>query len=95
MSTQPSTQKVTLAKALNMGLRASMEHDDKVLVMGEDFKFHGSAADFRGAHRNLVAVGEQENVRDGDGIANLGFRQGQLQGFTDGDLVLEALVFDD
>ncbi|MDN4160908.1 alpha-ketoacid dehydrogenase subunit beta [Nocardioides abyssi] len=34
--TQSSTQKVTLAKALNMGLRASMEHDDKVLVMGED-----------------------------------------------------------
>jgi 2-oxoisovalerate dehydrogenase E1 component beta subunit len=31
-----STQKVTLAKALNMGLRAAMEHDDKVLVMGED-----------------------------------------------------------
>lgn len=30
------SQKVTLAKALNMGLRAAMEHDDKVLVMGED-----------------------------------------------------------
>ncbi|MDN4173326.1 alpha-ketoacid dehydrogenase subunit beta [Nocardioides sp. SOB77] len=35
-ATQTSTQKVTLAKALNMGLRAAMEHDDKVLVMGED-----------------------------------------------------------
>ncbi len=34
-STQGS-QKVTLAKALNMSLRAAMEHDDKVLVMGED-----------------------------------------------------------
>ncbi|MBE7325830.1 alpha-ketoacid dehydrogenase subunit beta [Nocardioides sp. Y6] len=30
------TQKVTLAKALNAGLRAAMEADDKVLVMGED-----------------------------------------------------------
>src|SRR5690242_1570196 len=31
-----STQKLTLAKALNAGLRRSMEDDDKVLVMGED-----------------------------------------------------------
>ena len=29
-------EKVTLAKALNAGLRAAMEHDPKVLVMGED-----------------------------------------------------------
>ncbi|NHC21971.1 alpha-ketoacid dehydrogenase subunit beta [Nocardioides sp. IC4_145] len=39
MSAATSTQggqKVTLAKALNMSLRAAMEHDDKVLVMGED-----------------------------------------------------------
>ena len=34
--TGTQTQKVTLAKALNMGLRAAMEHDEKVLVMGED-----------------------------------------------------------
>jgi len=27
---------LTLAKALNDGLRAAMERDDKVLVMGED-----------------------------------------------------------
>ncbi|GGO74287.1 alpha-ketoacid dehydrogenase subunit beta [Nocardioides deserti] len=36
MSAQRTTQKVTLAKGLNMGLRAAMERDDKVLVMGED-----------------------------------------------------------
>ena len=27
---------VTMAKALNTGLRAAMEADDKVLIMGED-----------------------------------------------------------
>ncbi len=31
-----STQKITLAKGLNMGLRKAMEDDDKVLIMGED-----------------------------------------------------------
>jgi pyruvate dehydrogenase E1 component beta subunit len=31
-----TTQKVTLAKALNMGLRKAMEDDPKVLLMGED-----------------------------------------------------------
>ncbi len=31
-----STQKVTLARALNMGLRKAMEADPKVLLMGED-----------------------------------------------------------
>ncbi len=31
-----STTKVTLAKALNMGLRKAMEDDPKVLLMGED-----------------------------------------------------------
>src|SRR5436190_23465947 len=31
-----TTQKVTLAKALNMGLRKAMEDDAKVLLMGED-----------------------------------------------------------
>ena len=33
---ETTTQKVTLAKALNMGLRRAMEHDPKVLLMGED-----------------------------------------------------------
>ena len=31
-----STEKITLAKGLNAGLRAAMEADDKVMVMGED-----------------------------------------------------------
>ncbi|GAB3248608.1 alpha-ketoacid dehydrogenase subunit beta [Alteromonas gracilis] len=31
-----STERVTLAKALNMGLRKAMEDDPKVLIMGED-----------------------------------------------------------
>jgi 2-oxoisovalerate dehydrogenase E1 component beta subunit len=37
-ATQPTSglQKVTLAKALNMGLRKAMENDAKVLLMGED-----------------------------------------------------------
>ena len=30
------TEKITLAKGLNMGLRKAMEADDKVLLMGED-----------------------------------------------------------
>jgi pyruvate dehydrogenase E1 component beta subunit len=35
--TEPrSTQRITLAKGLNMGLRKAMEDDPKVLVMGED-----------------------------------------------------------
>jgi 2-oxoisovalerate dehydrogenase E1 component beta subunit len=33
---ETTTQKVTLAKALNMGLRRAMEDDPKVLLMGED-----------------------------------------------------------
>src|SRR6185436_10658026 len=36
MTTTSGTQKVTLAKALNMGLRKAMEDDPKVLLMGED-----------------------------------------------------------
>ena len=32
----PRTQRITLAKGLNAGLRAAMAADDKVLVMGED-----------------------------------------------------------
>lgn len=31
-----TTERITLAKGLNAGLRAAMEADDKVLVMGED-----------------------------------------------------------
>jgi pyruvate dehydrogenase E1 component beta subunit len=32
----PSVQKMTIGKALNLGLRAAMEKDPKVLIMGED-----------------------------------------------------------
>lgn len=33
---QADVQKLTIGKALNLGLRAAMEADDKVLIMGED-----------------------------------------------------------
>jgi pyruvate dehydrogenase E1 component beta subunit len=33
---RPAVQKITMAKALNSGLRAAMEADPKVIVMGED-----------------------------------------------------------
>lgn len=33
---KPSTQTVTLSKSINLGLRAAMEADPKVLIMGED-----------------------------------------------------------
>jgi 2-oxoisovalerate dehydrogenase E1 component beta subunit len=36
MSEQKRSQKITLAKGLNMGLRRAMEDDPKVLIMGED-----------------------------------------------------------
>ena len=36
MSEQKTSQKITLAKGLNMGLRKAMEDDPKVLLMGED-----------------------------------------------------------
>jgi 2-oxoisovalerate dehydrogenase E1 component beta subunit len=35
-STSSSTQTITLGKSLNLGLRAAMEADPKVIVMGED-----------------------------------------------------------
>ena len=34
MSEQKTSQKITLAKGLNMGLRKAMEGDPKVLLMG-------------------------------------------------------------
>ena len=36
MSANANTQRITLAKGLNMGLRKAMEDDPKVLIMGED-----------------------------------------------------------
>jgi 2-oxoisovalerate dehydrogenase E1 component beta subunit len=35
-ATETSTEKMAIAKALNSSLRAALEHDPKVLVMGED-----------------------------------------------------------
>src|ERR1700760_2356191 len=35
-SAQPQVRTVTMAKALNQGLRAAMEADPKVIIMGED-----------------------------------------------------------
>lgn len=36
MSATTAPERTSIAKAINAGLRAAMEHDDKVLVMGED-----------------------------------------------------------
>ncbi|TDE98949.1 alpha-ketoacid dehydrogenase subunit beta [Occultella glacieicola] len=36
MSENTGTQRIPMAKAINLGLRRSMERDDKVLLMGED-----------------------------------------------------------
>src|SRR3954470_17110859 len=36
MSQSTSTQQITLAKGLNLGLRRALEDDPKVLLMGED-----------------------------------------------------------
>ncbi|WP_182112473.1 MULTISPECIES: alpha-ketoacid dehydrogenase subunit beta [unclassified Actinotalea] len=36
MSAVPEVERVTLAKAINLGLRAALEEDPKVLLMGED-----------------------------------------------------------
>ncbi|MDT4995977.1 MAG: 2-oxoisovalerate dehydrogenase component beta subunit, partial [Pseudonocardiales bacterium] len=36
MTSPVPTEKITMAKALNEGLRRAMESDPKVLIMGED-----------------------------------------------------------
>ncbi|MDA3644644.1 alpha-ketoacid dehydrogenase subunit beta [Saccharopolyspora indica] len=76
------TQTVTIAKALNMGLRAALERDPKVLVMGEDvgklggvFRItDGLQKDF-GEHRVLdTPLAESGIIGTAVGLAIRGFR---------------------
>ncbi|MEV0050289.1 alpha-ketoacid dehydrogenase subunit beta [Saccharopolyspora shandongensis] len=76
------TQTVTIAKALNMGLRASLERDPKVLVMGEDvgklggvFRItDGLQKDF-GEHRVLdTPLAESGIIGAAIGLAIRGYR---------------------
>lgn len=83
----------TLAKAINMGLRASMENDSKVLVMGEDvgrlggvFRVtDGLQKDF-GAHRVLdTPLAESGIIGTAIGLAMRGYRpvtEIQFDGFV-------------
>lgn len=91
--TSPATQNVSLAKALNMGLRAAMEADPKVLLMGEDvgklggvFRItDGLQKDF-GAHRVLDSpLAESGIIGTAAGLALRGYRpvaEIQFDGFV-------------
>src|SRR6202048_410297 len=59
-ATPPSAGPVTLAKALNTGLRRAMERDPKVLLMGEDIGKLGGA--FRVTDRLQRHFGEPRVV---------------------------------
>ncbi|GAB3674956.1 alpha-ketoacid dehydrogenase subunit beta [Saccharopolyspora tripterygii] len=81
-TTAPGTQTVTIAKALNMGLRASLERDPKVLIMGEDvgklggvFRItDGLQKDF-GEHRVLdTPLAESGIIGTAIGLAIRGYR---------------------
>ena len=84
---------ITMAKALNMGLRAAMDADPRVLVMGEDvgtlggvFRItDGLKKDF-GAHGVLdTPLAESGIVGTGVGLALRGYRpvcEMQFDGFT-------------
>ncbi|TDC87538.1 alpha-ketoacid dehydrogenase subunit beta [Saccharopolyspora aridisoli] len=81
-TTPSGTQTVTIAKALNMGLRASLERDPKVLVMGEDvgklggvFRItDGLQKDF-GEHRVLdTPLAESGIIGTAIGLAIRGYR---------------------
>jgi 2-oxoisovalerate dehydrogenase E1 component beta subunit len=88
----PATQTVTLGKSLNLGLRAAMEADPKVLVMGEDvgklggvFRItDGLQKDF-GEHRVLdTPLAESGIVGTAVGLAIRGYRpvcEIQFEGF--------------
>jgi 2-oxoisovalerate dehydrogenase E1 component beta subunit len=87
-----STQTVTIGKSLNMGLRAAMEADPKVIVMGEDvgklggvFRItDGLQKDF-GEHRVLdTPLAESGIIGTAVGLAIRGFRpvcEIQFEGF--------------
>ncbi|GAA4865895.1 alpha-ketoacid dehydrogenase subunit beta [Saccharopolyspora cebuensis] len=81
-SAESGTRTVTIAKALNMGLRAAMERDPKVLVMGEDvgklggvFRItDGLQKDF-GEHRVLdTPLAESGIIGTAIGLAIRGYR---------------------
>lgn len=88
-----ATQSVTLAKALNMGLRASMDADSKVLLMGEDvgklggvFRItDGLQKDF-GEHRVMdTPLAESGIIGTAVGLALRGYRpvcEIQFDGFV-------------
>jgi len=88
-----STQTLTIAKALTTGLRTAMEHDPKVLVMGEDvgklggvFRItDGLQKDF-GEHRVLdTPLAESGIIGTAVGLALHGFRpvcEIQFDGFV-------------
>jgi 2-oxoisovalerate dehydrogenase E1 component beta subunit len=79
---QAATQTITLAKSINLGLRAAMEADPKVLIMGEDvgklggvFRItDGLQKDF-GEHRVLdTPLAESGIIGTAVGLAIRGFR---------------------
>lgn len=88
-----ATNRPSLAKGLNAGLRAAMEQDDKVLVMGEDvgtlggvFRItEGLAKDF-GEHRVMdTPLAESGIVGTAVGLALRGYRpvvEIQFDGFV-------------
>ncbi|MEJ7648116.1 MAG: transketolase C-terminal domain-containing protein [Nakamurella sp.] len=92
-TTATSSQSVTLAKALNMGLRAAMEADDKVLVMGEDvgklggvFRITDALQKDFGEHRVLdTPLAESGIIGTAVGLALRGYRpvcEIQFDGFV-------------
>src|SRR5881398_2730580 len=88
-----AVQKLTIGKSLNLGLRAAMERDPKVIVMGEDvgklggvFRItDGLQKDF-GEHRVLdTPLAESGIVGTAVGLAIRGYRpvcEIQFEGFV-------------
>lgn len=88
----PAVQKLTIGKALNLGLRTAMEADDKVIILGEDvgklggvFRItDGLQKDF-GEHRVLdTPLAESGIIGTAVGLAVRGYRpvcEIQFEGF--------------